>query len=65
MLKLGDKVICVLNKSIKGEVRSKNNFYGLWMFHIKPDNEELFRKRTGFNSCNTPFLNWQLKRREI
>lgn len=63
MLRLGDKIVCVLNKSIKGKVMSKNNCHGIWLFHIRPDNEELFRKRTGFNSLNTPFLNWQLERK--
>ena len=62
MFRKGDRVYCVLNKSIKGEVISRNNYHGKWLYHIRPDNEESFRKRTSLNSMNTPFLHWQLEK---
>jgi len=61
-LKEGDRVYCIFNHALKGEITKKANCHGVYLYSIKVDDEESFVKHFGLGSYNVIFLHWQLKR---
>ena len=57
-----DKVCCVLNCSITGRITKKSNWYGMYLYTIKADEEKSFRIWLGISCRNVKFLDWQLRK---
>jgi len=61
-LKEGDRVYCIFNHAIKGEVTKKACYHGLYLYTIRADDAKNFKKFLRFNDNNVVFLQWQLGR---
>ena len=59
--KEGDRVYCVLNHSIVGEISKSDNYHGMWLYHIKVEEPKAFKVWIGISCHNAVFLHWQLK----
>ena len=61
-LKEGDRVSCVINPAIEGEITKKAVRDGIYLYSLKVDDEESFINHFGLGSVNVIFLHWQLRR---
>lgn len=61
-LKEGDRVFCVLNHAITGEITKRANYHGIYLYTIRADDEVNFKKFMRNPSINVVFLHWQLKK---
>ena len=60
--KVGERVYCVLNHAIKGEIRVASNYHGLWQYHLKVDDKKSFLRYMRASDNNVVFLHWQLRK---
>lgn len=61
-LKEGDRVYCIINSAIEGEIIKKACYHGLYLYSLEVDDEKSFKKHFGLGSVNVVFLHWQLRR---
>lgn len=61
-LNVEDEVYCIFNHAIKGRITKKTNHHGMWLYHVKVDDEKNFRKFIGLKSDNAMFLHYQLRK---
>ena len=61
-LKEGDRVSCIINHAIEGEITKKSCYHGVYLYALKVDDEESFIKHFGLGSVNVVFLHWQLRK---
>ena len=57
----GDRVCCIFNSAIEGEITVRNNYHGVYFYHLKVDDEKSFLKHFGLGSVNVVFLHYQLR----
>jgi len=60
--KEGERVFCVLNHAITGEITKSANKHGIWLYTIRADDEVNFKKFMRNPSINVVFLHWQLEK---
>ena len=61
-LKEGDRVYCIFNSAIEGEITKRACYYGLYLYSVKVDDEESFKKHFGLGSVNVKWLHCQLRK---
>lgn len=61
-LKEGDRVYCIFNHAITGEITKSANSHGIWLYTIRADDQKNFKKFLRVNDNNVVFLHWQLGR---
>ena len=61
-LKEGDRVYCIINSAIEGEITKKGYYHGIYLYTLKVDDEKSFVRHFGLGSVNVVFLHWQLGR---
>lgn len=61
-LKEGDKVSCIINSAIEGEITKKACYHGIYLYSLKVDDEESFMRHFGLGSTHVKFLHWQLRK---
>ncbi len=61
--KVGERVYCVLNHSIRGTISAvSSDIKGQWNFYLEVDDKKGFKKWIGTTSRHAVFLHWQLRR---
>lgn len=58
----GDRVSCIFNPAIEGEITARDNYHGLYLYAVKVDDEESFISHFGLASVNVKFLHYQLRK---
>lgn len=61
-LKEGDRVSCVFNSTIEGEITKRACYHGLYLYSVKIDDEESFVNFFGLASVNVVWLHYQLRK---
>ena len=57
----GDRVYCIFNVAIEGEITKRDCYHGVYFYHLKVDDEESFIRHFGLGSINVVFLHYQLR----
>ena len=60
--KPGDRVYCIFNSSIEGEITQRDNHDGIYLYSLKVDDEESFIKHFALASVAVKFLHYQLRK---
>lgn len=58
----GDRVYCIFNSSIEGEITKRACYHGLYLYAVKVDDEESFIKHFGLASVSVKWLPYQLRK---
>lgn len=58
----GDRVYCIFNSAIEGEITARDNYHGLYLYTVKVDDEKSFISHFGLASVNVKFLHYQLRK---
>jgi len=61
-LKEGDRVYCIFNSAIEGEITKRACYHGLYLYTLKVDDEESFIKHFDLGSVSVKWLDCQLRK---
>ena len=57
----GERVYCIFNSAIEGEITARNSYHGIYFYHLQVDDEASFMRHFGLGSANVVFLHYQLR----